>query len=411
MSRISIAGALMFAALLGGAGCQAVDGENVETVRSAIGGSAGANTVGSPIRAYAILGVSSAAGTGGPTQTHAVVYGSPTNGSVQRRTGTPPGAAVSLGGNMLMDSAPWGYRRADGVDAVLYVDVNRHVHEIRPSGSSFIDLDYTLSPINAPLAFGGQQNGPVPDAIGYVRAGGRSAVVYRSHDNHVIELFHNPGGNPSWVVNDLTVLSGSQFIVGKGSAFPYARSDSYNTVVYAANDAHIHELATFATPGPGTGGWGDGDLSFVSGAFTDPTTDPWGYVRFDDCNSVVYVAADGAMHELALFPGGSWGHYVLPAVSPLGGLHRRPSGYLALDAFAAVAYVGADDSIHQLALMSNGWVDSVIPVPGVIQKSQLFAHLAPSPRMSILFRGLADGFAHGYELTKTSSGSWTLKEF
>ena len=91
-------------------------------------------------------------------------------------------------------------------------------------------------------------------------------------------------------------------------------------------------------------------------------------------------------------PGQRPGAYILPASNPpLGGLHRRPSAYVRWDGVTAVVYVGFDDSIHQLALMNNGWVDLVIPVPGVIQKSQLFASRVNPNRNSILFRGLSNG--------------------
>jgi hypothetical protein len=342
MTRIAIAGALVFAAL--GAACQNAGDEEVQIAGLGSGGTGFTNTVGSPVRGYTI--VNGAGGQGALVETHAVVYRHPTTSSVQRRTGTPLGAATNLGGNVLQDSAPWGYRRVDNVDCVLYIDVNRHVHEISRTGFSFTDLDYSAPPINAPLAFGGQFNGPVPDAIGYVRAGNRAAVVYRSSNNHVIEILRVPFANPSWIVNDLTALSGTQFIVGKGSAFPYARSDGYNTIVYVANDNHVHELATFGTPSSGTGAWSDADLSFAAGTFTEPTSDAWGYKRSDNCNAVVY-ATDGNLHQLALCPGGGWSYSLLPTASPaLGGLHRRPSGYVRADGVTTVVYVGFDDSIH-----------------------------------------------------------------
>ena len=310
MFRNSIVGASVLAALLAGTGCMNAD-EEVEVLRSGLGGGEqNSNTVGSPIRGYSMAGASATLPAGGASGSlHAVVYRqhSPGNGApVLRRVFSAIFPSLTnLGGSTLLDSAPWGYMRADSVDVVLYIDVNRHVHEIRRVDSTNFDLDFALPPINAPLAHGGQQNGPVPDAIGYLRAGFRSAVIYRDTNDHVVELLHNPGGNPSWVVSDLTVLSGSQFIVGKGSPFPYARSDNYNTIVYTANDGHIHELATFGTPGSGTGTWGDADLSSVAGALGSASTNPWGYRRSDGFNVVVYVGDDGKMHELAL-GGGGW---------------------------------------------------------------------------------------------------------
>jgi hypothetical protein len=312
---------------------------------------------------------------------------------------------------VLQDSAPWGYLRADGVDAVLYVDGNRRVHEITRVGATSIDLDYGIAPINAPMAAGGQFNGPVPDVIGYVRADNRSAVVYRDTNSHVIEILHNPGGNPSWVVYDLTSLSGAQVVVAKGSAFPYARSDGYNTIVYAANDAQIHELAAFNTTGPGSGAWGDYSLSVVTGTFTGPSSDPWGYRRSDGWNCVVYIGDDNKLHELAFYPGSGWSHGILPAVSPWSGLHRRPSGYIRGDGLNAVVYLGTDGLIHEL-LLSGGWTDSILPMPNsIVQVSQLFGHRASGSRSSVLFRALDLGDWKGFELSKPLAGSWGLQGF
>ena len=347
---------------------------------------------------------------GGSPETHAAVYRADPGGAIHRLIYTPLGNPTSLGGNLAPGSAPWGYLRADGVAAVLYIDVNRHVHEITPVSSPFntvfTDLDYNASPLSAPLAAAAPVNGPVPDVIGYVRSDGRSAVVYRDTNNHVIEILRNSGG-PGWSVSDLTMTSGAQVTATKGSAFPYVRSDGYNTIVYIASDNHIHELANL-------GSWyGDGDLSAATGDTLPPATDPWGYVRSDNYNCVVYVSSDGRMHELALYPGGYWGAGYLPAVSPQVGRSMRPSGYVRNDGVNAVVYVGLDgeSNVHELVLLSSGWSDSVLATPSVVPASQLFGHRATGNRNSILFRGTNEGDVHAYELSMPAGGAWSLQEF
>ena len=262
MSRTSIVGALVFAALLAGAGCKNNDGDEIQIVRSALGGGGGpgagasggggaggdpANTVGSPIRGYTSSG---SAGTSGPTQ-RAAIYRSPTNGTVQRRTGTPLQPAVTLGGDMPLEGAPWGYRRADGVGAVLYVDMNRHVHEIPTLGFQLHRPRLHLaSDQRAPRIRRSVQRSHT--GRHRVRAGGRGEA--RWFTGATPATSSSCSTFPAvliWVVNDLTALSGSQFIVDRGSPFPYARSDSYNTIVYVANDAQVHELGDLRYPGFG----------------------------------------------------------------------------------------------------------------------------------------------------------------
>jgi hypothetical protein len=389
-------------ALMAAAGCDASETSDVDVDNSALTGAGGGSvpgpvTVDSPIRGYTILGM------GGGSGTHAVIYRTAPNGTLERRGGTPLGAAMSMGGNLAPGSAPWAYRRGDGVEAIVYIDANRHVHEITSSGN----FDYQPSPISAPLAAPAPANGPVPDVIGYVRSDGRSAVVYRGENNHVIEIISNPAIGPRWLVYDLTSQSGAQVIANKGSVFPYVRSDSYSTLIYIGSDNHIHELAHY-----GELAWGDGDLSAATGdTAVAPATDPWPYARSDGYNSIVYVGADGLMHELAYLPGTWWGSWLLPAVSPQAGPFMRPSGYIRGDGLNIVVYLGSDALIHQLALVNGAWSDSTIATGNVFPTSQLFGHRPPGRLGSVLFRGTNAGVVHGYELSLPSNGAWGLQEF
>src|SRR4029079_8637462 len=100
------------------------------------GGSGGtfAPTVGSYVRGYSI--VAGYAGTGGsPIYTHGAVYRNSVTGTASRVKGTPLGSRLDLPGNLAAASAPWGYTRSDQWEAILYIDTNRHVHEITVSGS------------------------------------------------------------------------------------------------------------------------------------------------------------------------------------------------------------------------------------------------------------------------------------
>jgi hypothetical protein len=384
MSRIAnLAASSAVAAALVGLGCQDASTPDTETFTAAVTGTGG--SVGSYVRGYTAEHLNGQGGTHGdagqPTG-HALVYRDSLTGAVIRLTpGTHPPA--NLGGNLAVASAPWGYVRADVVDAVLYIDANRHVHEITQSGpTSFVDRDYSAAPVSAPLAAPAPLNGQVPDVIGYVRADGNSAVIYRSDTNHVIEIANQ---SISWVVTDLTSSSSATVTVGRGGPFPYVRTDGYNSVVYIASDNHMHELAMISPPN-----WADYDLFVASGntGASMPISDPWGYQRSDGYNSVLYISIDRLMHELAYHSGGGWGNYVLPASI---GPNDRPSGYVRKDGISTVVFVNNFGLVHELALVGGSWSDAELPNGGYSPVGQLFGHQAPQSTGSILFEGLLSG--------------------
>ena len=398
MLRLSILGALVSVTLVAAAGCDQSETSDIESVRSAVTGAGGGSVeppfVDSPIRGYTF---------GSGSGTHAVVYRSAPSATIGRRTGTPLGFETSVGGALAFNSAPWGYKRADGVEAVLYIEgPGQRVREITSAGN----LDFCSSPVSAPRAAPAPGNGPVPDAIGYVRADGRSAVVYRSEIDHVIEILSSSGGGPPWTVSDLTSMSGAQVTVNKGSVFPFASSDGFNIAAYVASDSHLHMLSMNPSwP------WHDDDLSLITGDTTAPATDPWGYVRSDSYNCIVWVGSDGQMHETYHWPFSGWGSGALPAASPLANLYQRPSAYARGDGINTVVYVGTDAHLHELALLSSGWTDGVFDTGNIAMSYQVFGHRPPGARGSILFRGTNMSVLHGYELLLPNTTSWQLQEF
>ena len=205
--------------------------------------------------------------------------------------------------------------------------------------------------------------------------------------------------------------SGALVTATTGSPFPYVRSDGYNTVVYIGSDNQIHELSTLGTSGSATGPWSDSNLSVNSGDLVT-SSEPWGYQRGDSCNSVIYIATDGLLHELFLFPGGSWGSAVLPAVSPTVSLTARPAGYIRPEGYpAAVVYRSTTGIVHEITLGTGGWVDAVVPVPaGIAPLEQMFAHQAPTGKSSLLFAGTQSGGMHGYRMSRNSGSGWLLQD-
>jgi hypothetical protein len=241
--------------------------------------------------------------------------------------------------------------------------------------------------------------------IGYVRSDNQSAVVYRSETDHIIELRSNFGGQPQWLVTDLTVTSGAAVTASQGSPFPYLRSDFVNTIVYLASDDHIHELSSL-----GNGTWFDSDLFAAAGATATPTTEPWGYKRSDGVNSVVFVDSASKVRELTL-SGGYWTLYTLPSAFAMSGPFARPSGYVRPGPVNAVVYQALGGTVHELSLSGGAWTDAVLPTPGITARGQLFGHAAPGNRSSVLFSGQMMGTYHRYELSLPFGGQWGLQQF
>jgi len=392
MKMNTIARGFAIAAAVVTVGCGDLDQEDTTTISSAV------DTVSSGVRGY----------TRSDNQ-HAIFFRAPCCGNIYQILGNPtvgiPPVTTNLGGNAISGSTPWGYKRTDNANTIVYISPDFHVHEL---GSG--DVDFTTQfGINAPLAAAAPPTGPVPDIIGYIRSDNKNALVYRGSNNHVIEVRSNFTSSPPWLVTDLTTTSGGPN-VGSGSAFPYIRTDGINSIVYIATDNHIHELTSNFGGSPT---WLDHDLYANSGETVIPSTDPWGYKRSDNTNAVVYVGNDNKLHEISrngsnnCFTGFAWCTGVISvATAPSGGLFRRPSGYVRADSKNAVVYMSNFNSLHEVTLAVGGiWVEGTLPTgSGFTPLGQPFGHKAPGNRSSVLYEATSSFGKQGFELTLQSGG-------
>jgi hypothetical protein len=85
-------------------------------------------------------------------------------------------------------------------------------------------------------------------------------VVYVSADGHVHELYDALGAG-SWAHNDLTGKTGAPAAAG-GSSLAAWVDPSYQHVVYVSADGHVHELYDAL----GAGSWAHNDLTGKTGA-------------------------------------------------------------------------------------------------------------------------------------------------
>jgi hypothetical protein len=413
MAKRSSSGVVGVALIVSAAGCGAVEGGDVEQRAAALGGSGGeqCTAVGNPTEdehSPWYQGLQGFIDSGGNRV--AVARGFQ-DANIVVLSGTPINHAEYLGANVAPYMTPAGYRRHDGLSAYMYLDPDGHLHE--HVGSQDTDFATTFG-INAPI-------GDVPtcfdcasqDITGYVRSDNQSAVVYVSRDHHAIEVRSNFSGWPPWVATDLTIAAHARVNVGLASnVVPYVRSDGWNSLVYVGNDSHVHELATLGN------GWGDWDLSAATGDVTIPImSNIWGYQRSDGWNSVLYVGYHGQgdlrVHELAYYPGGSWGTWILPSVSALGGSDNRATGYVRADGVNAVVYnswTPAGYQAHELELVGGAWVDVALPSPCALMITRESAVATPGNRSSILFQSIDwYGIIHMGELSQPVGGAWSLQ--
>jgi len=277
----------------------------------------------------------------------AIVFRSPDSHVIEIVASAATDLTNEANASVIVLGDPWGYKRSDSKNTVVYRGGDNHIHELSKE-SSWKDGDLTTMSGGSPA-----QGNP----MGYARSDNVDAVIYRGTDNH---LHENGLRGSVWEYSDLTSVSGLHSSLA-GDPIGYVRTDDVNTVVYRATDNHIHELALTAGGAPP---WVDTDLFAASGETVSAAGDPWGYQRGDAYNedAVVYLGADGNLHELLLTLGSepTWVHATLPAAQPTG----TPSGYVRWDGKAAVVYRSATTppTIREILLdgtWSDGSLDAV----------------------------------------------------
>jgi hypothetical protein len=246
-----------------------------------------------------------------------------------------------------------GYEwKTGGTKQVVYPAAGGHIHELVVSvGGRWSHADLTQA-TGAP-----REDNAVPVIAGFEwESGGTKQVVYRPADRHVHELFVSVGG--SWDHADLTQTTGAPL---PDFASVYAcfgwKAGATKQIVYLTEDGHIHELSV-----PVGGSWSHVDLTQTTGAPPlQPDTAFTGYEwKAGDSKQVVYRTEDGHIHELFLSVGGSWSHADLTQVTgapPASTNTRTISGYeWVAGGTKQVVFVTANGHIHELVIaVGDSW--------------------------------------------------------
>jgi len=381
MKRITIVGALAGLTAVAAMSCRDPVDSDVEAATSAL-----INPVSSQLRAYKRAdGVA------------AILLRQGSQSPITELRG-PPGARTLTNIGGVAGGTPWGYVRSDNHNVVVYIDSNRHLHELSEWNGAWVDNDfYSVYGINAPLAATANQ-----DVFGYVRKDGINVYIYTDGAQHIIEVRSNFGGSgPPWLPADLTASLLAQPSASQ-SPYPYRRkgvSLETDAIVYTAADLHIHQ---FELAG---GTWTDHDLSVESGDLTTPYSQPWANANGNqNVSQVVYTAADFTLHRLYSGAGCSpaWCSEVLPAdhISPT----HRPVSFFSSDNSPSVVYVqansGSGDNLRLLSkqggLAESPWTDAAIFSGGPLGNAFGYVPVADT-RTSVVVRQGTAGKTGGYE--------------
>ena len=256
------------------------------------------------------------------------------------------------GAPLILDQVSFsGYEwKAGGSKQVVYPTPGGDIHELFVSvGGFWSNADLTQ------LAGAPPENNAFPVIAAFEwEAGGTKQVVYRPADVHIHELFVSVGG--SWSHADLTQLTGAPRpeFASAYACFAWKAGGS-KQVVYLTADGHFHEL--FVSVG---GSWSHADLTQITGApRPQPDTAFTGYEwKAGDSKQVVYRTEDGHIHELFVSVGGSWSHADLTLMTdapPAGTNSPTIAGYeWEAGGTKQVVFLTANGHIHELFVSVGG---------------------------------------------------------
>ncbi len=264
-----------------------------------------------------------------------------------------------------------GYWGTDNSQHVNFIGVDDHVHElyIKP-GTGWVDNDLTeLAAAQSPALQSGLS--------GYWQSDGSVHVFYygAGTDNHVYQLRIFPGA-PGWVWEDLTSLADGIVPEVSRALNGYCGTDNSQHVNYIGSYNHIHEL--YRASGAGPTDWTDNDLTALASAVPPhPNTALVSYWAGDSSQHVFFIGIDNHVHQLSIAPGaGGWSDQDLTTL--LAGDGATPNVNTALAGFADdeggqhLLYVATDGAIHELYSGSGA-------IPGFDHSLTKAAHaLAPN---------------------------------
>ena len=268
-------------------------------------------------------------------------FGDDTNPSSRWWNGAASGLTID---NISRSGATMTFKTRRPYQHVVYLTGDGHVHEMyfRIGGRKWSHGDLTAT-LGAPPAAAGSALTSWTDAH-------YQHVVYLTVDGRVHEMYFPIGGR-KWSHGDLTSALGAPPAASRSPLTSWT-DPRYEHIVYLTAEGHVHEMY-FPIGGHK---WSHGDLTAKIGAPPAASRSPltsWTDPRYQH---VVYLTADGHLQEMYLRLGGrKWSHGDLTATI---GAPAAASGSTltswADPRFQHVVYLTADGHLHEMYLRLGG---------------------------------------------------------
>ncbi|HET7540902.1 MAG TPA: trypsin-like serine protease [Polyangiaceae bacterium] len=228
------------------------------------------------------------------------------------------------------DPAGW-FSQYDAYDHVVYRTTNNHLQELWWQGAGAVGNGDLTAAARAKTAAGD----PWPY---YDSTHAMNIVAFRGTDNHIRTLYWGSGNVGE---DDLSGVAGTPLAADDPFAW-HTPADDSNHFIYRASSGHIYELS-YVNNAPVSGR----DLTALTQAPIAVGKLSGGYNPADNCQHVIYRAADGSLHEMWYGLGSSSvGQGALNGGPPA--VDRPVYFATAAAPHQHVAYRDANEHIHEL---------------------------------------------------------------
>ena len=274
-----------------------------------------------------------------------------------------------------------GYIRHDGINAVVHKSSNGSIWELWLGSDGWHRGDLLDVPEHPPLA-------GVSGMTAFRRADGVSSVMYKSNAGQLVEIAL--GATGGWHAYGMSTLRPPG-----GDPVAMVRHDGISAVYFRDTIGHIleHRMTT--------AGWVSHDIS-ADGLITfAASSDPSVYTRSDGFTSVVYRAGTSIV-ELWKSQGEDWSGGTL-AVSGMPTPTGKPYGFTQRNGINAVVYRSTGNKIIELYLSSSGsgWMWRDITGAGPAAASDPVAFVRTDGTDGVIYRS-----SSGQVIQLVNDGGW-----
>ena len=293
--------------------------------------------------------------------------------------------------------AVWGsplatYVLPNGVQAVAYIDINRHVDQLFFQQNQWLWNDLTAA-TGAPLtAFGSA-------LATYVLPNGVQAIAYIDLNHHVDQVFYQQS---QWLCNDLTLATGAPLGVTQTSLATYVLPNAVQAIAYIDRTQHVDQVFYQNSQ------WLVNDLTaIVNAPIAALGSSLATYVLPDAVQSVVFC--DQRQHvDQIFFQGNQWNVNDLTAIvnAPIPQLGTALATYVLQNGVQAIVYLDQQNNVDQIFFQGNQWnVNDLTPftnAPTAVFGSALATYVLQNGVQAIAFVDISGNIDQLYY----QNGNW-----